>query len=212
MKFISCSNKKSIFLAFIVILSIIVTSIPLKDFRYKSIEYKGIVEDKNSKLSNTGDNIFRLIYGTLDGPADLDPHNAWDRLSFEVIDQVCEGLYGYNTSDPGLSLIPILAESIGTFSPDMKNFTVNLRQGVKFHDGSPFNATAVKWSFDRLAYLINNNKSKLAELYQYYNSTLKTYVPIIKETNVISDYVVSFILNEPYGYIPDILTIPSSYI
>jgi len=216
MKFISHSNgifkdRKSFTLLFVVILAIVLSFNPFKDYNYNLEEYQEIVENENLKISNTGDNIFRLIYGTLDGPADLDPHNAWDRLSFEVIDQVCEGLFAYNTSDPSLSLLPILAEDFGTFT-GLKNYTIDLRQGVVFHDGTPFNATAVKWSFDRLKYFIDNNMSKNAELYQFYNSTLKEYVLYIKETTVINEFTVSFLLNEPYPNFPLLLTIPSSYI
>jgi peptide/nickel transport system substrate-binding protein len=37
-----------------------------------------------------------------------------------------------------------------TIAPDMKSITFNLRKGVKFHDGTDFNAAAVKWNMDRV--------------------------------------------------------------
>ena len=40
-----------------------------------------------------------FVFGTRSNPHDLDPQNSWDTSSFEVIQQVCEGLYGYNYSD-----------------------------------------------------------------------------------------------------------------
>ena len=214
MKFISRSNgifkkRKSFTLVFVIILAIILSFNPFKNYNYKLGEHQNIVETRNLRISNPDDNIFRLIYGTLDGPADLDPHNAWDGLSFEVIDQVCEGLFANNGSD--LSIIPILAEALPTWI-NSTNCSINLRQGIIFHDGTPFNATAVKWTFERLAYLINNNMSKLAELYQYYDSNLNKYVPYIDEINILSEYSVEFIFNTPFALFSQLLTFPGSYI
>jgi peptide/nickel transport system substrate-binding protein len=51
-------------------------------------------------------------------------------------------------SEPG-KFVPGLAES-WEVSPDAKTYTFTLRQGVTFHDGTPFNAAAVKVTFDRI--------------------------------------------------------------
>jgi len=45
------------------------------------------------------------------------------------------------------SPVPFLAQT-WTVAPDMKSLTLGLKQGVKFHDGSTFNAQAVKWNLD----------------------------------------------------------------
>ncbi|MFT4190063.1 MAG: ABC transporter substrate-binding protein [Comamonas sp.] len=54
---------------------------------------------------------------------------------------------------------PLLAES-WTVSPDQKTYTFKLRQGVTFHNGEPFNAQAVKFSFERAAAPDSVNKDK----------------------------------------------------
>jgi peptide/nickel transport system substrate-binding protein len=54
---------------------------------------------------------------------------------------------------------PLLAES-WTISPDAKTYTFKLRKGVKFHNGEPFNAAAVKFSFERAAAKDSVNKDK----------------------------------------------------
>ena len=108
-----------------------------------------------SPKTSTGEIASQLRYGTATEPVELDPHYSWDGASINVIDQVCEGLFTYDFSDPELSIIPNLASSFGTWSFDKINYTIPLRIGIKFHDGTPFNATAVKWSFDRLNYFSN---------------------------------------------------------
>ena len=59
---------------------------------------------------------------------------------------VCEPLVW--EPEPG-KFAPGLAES-WEVSPDAKEYTFKLKQGVKFHDGTPFNADAVKFTFDRV--------------------------------------------------------------
>ena len=56
-------------------------------------------------------------------------------------------------------ITPLLAES-WTISPDLKTYTFKLRQGVKFQNGEPFNAAAVKFSFERAATKESVNKDK----------------------------------------------------
>ncbi|WP_445170446.1 ABC transporter substrate-binding protein [Mycolicibacterium sp. Dal123E01] len=59
-----------------------------------------------------------------------------------------EGLLQYKAGSAKPELEPLLATE-WTASPDNKVFNFKLRQGVKFHDGTPFTAAAVKASFDR---------------------------------------------------------------
>ncbi len=61
------------------------------------------------------------------------------------------------------SVSPLLAES-WEISPDLKTYTFRLRKGVKFHNGEPFNANAVKFSFERAGAenSINKDKRKFA--------------------------------------------------
>jgi len=132
-----------------------------------------------------------------------------------VIDQVCEGLYRYNLSDPDLNIIPNLATAFGTWSSDKKNYTVSLREGVLFHDGTSFNATSVKWSFDRLQYFLNATGSlpagkqitQFAELYRWPDGT-----SIINRTEIVNSYTIKFILNKPFVPFLGLLCLSGSYI
>jgi len=86
------------------------------------------------------------------GPGGLDPALTWDQSDMFFLN-VYENLMHFNGSDPTV-LIPWLAENY-TISPNGTQYTFNLRQGITFQDGTPFNASAVKFSYDR-AILINH--------------------------------------------------------
>ena len=80
-------------------------------------------------------------------------------------------------------LVPGLAKSwVG--SPDGLTWTFYLRSGVKFHDGTDFNAAAVKYNFDRIL------REKFAASYRLYQQ--------INQTIVVNATVVQFKLNSPY--------------
>jgi peptide/nickel transport system substrate-binding protein len=61
--------------------------------------------------------------------------------------------------NPDGSVSPLLAES-WEVSPDLRTYTFKLRKGVKFQNGEPFNAQAVKFSFDRAGGEKSTNKDK----------------------------------------------------
>jgi peptide/nickel transport system substrate-binding protein len=79
-------------------------------------------------------------------PVTLDPYFASDGETFRVNRQIFEGLVGTEpgTADPA----PLLATDWES-SEDGLTHTFNLQEGVKFHDGSDFNAEAVCFNFDR---------------------------------------------------------------
>ncbi|MHA1983941.1 MAG: ABC transporter substrate-binding protein, partial [Candidatus Hodarchaeales archaeon] len=78
----------------------------------------------------------------------FDPAELTDGQSWKVVRQVYDGLY--NLPADSIDLAPALATGY-TVSPDFLEWTFDLRQGVKFHDGSDFNSSAVVFSFERAA-------------------------------------------------------------
>ena len=99
-------------------------------------------------------------------PVTLDPFFASDGESFRVSRQIFEGLVG---TQPGTAdAAPLLATSWDT-SSDGLTYTFNLRKGVKFQDGTDFNADAVCFNFDRW---YNMPKSAQGEDLTYYYGSL----------------------------------------
>src|SRR3546814_259267 len=76
----------------------------------------------------------------------LDPYNTNTTLTTAVTKSFYEGLFEF---DKDLKIKPVLAESYDV-TPDGLTYTFKLRQGVKFHDGTDFNAAAVKANLDRV--------------------------------------------------------------
>jgi peptide/nickel transport system substrate-binding protein len=93
-----------------------------------------------------------LVVATQADAATLDPHNSSDVPSSMVIQHMVEPLLQWTeegTIGPGLA-------TDWSFSDDGLTLTLNLREGVKFHDGSDFNADVAKYNFDRILDPENN--------------------------------------------------------
>ena len=99
-----------------------------------------------------------VVLGMVLEPAPgLDPTTAAAAAIGEVVHyNVLEGLTKVNSAG---SVLPLLAEDWAV-DPDGKSYTFMLRKGVKFQDGEPFNAEAVRFSFDRARAADSTNKAK----------------------------------------------------
>ncbi len=92
-------------------------------------------------------------------PTGLDPTTAPAAAIGEIVHyNVLEGLTKIREDG---SVVPLLAES-WTMDPDGKSYTFKLRRGVKFHDGEAFDASDVKFSFERAKDEKSTNKAKKA--------------------------------------------------
>ena len=143
----------------------------------------------------------------------LDPHRFFGFNSWVVIDQVFETLYAYNLSDPNLPIIPRLASSKGIWSSDGLNYTIPLNSGIIFHDQTNFDAFAVKWSFERLAYFMNasgNTPEPITPPLFDYLYLWDDGTPIINRTEVVNTNTIKFVLNRPYGAFEGLLCFSGS--
>src|SRR5258708_538182 len=87
-----------------------------------------------------------LIYATGTDVQTLDPQFVTDVPTSRIVAHIHETLV---KADEKGNIQPALATSWST-SDDKLTWTFRLRQGVRFHDGTPFNAAAVKATFDRI--------------------------------------------------------------
>ncbi|HSW19003.1 MAG TPA: glutathione ABC transporter substrate-binding protein GsiB [Ramlibacter sp.] len=125
----------------------------------------------------------------------MDPYDANDTLSQAVVKSFYQGLYGF---DAKMKMVPVLAEGHEA-SKDGLVYTLKLKRGIKFHDGTDFNAEAVKVTFDR----VTNPDNKLKR-YNLYNN--------ITKTEVVDPYTVRFTLKEPFSPFINSLAHPSGVI
>jgi peptide/nickel transport system substrate-binding protein len=132
----------------------------------------------------------------------LDPVNATDGESFRATRQVMDTLLRFKPES--FDLAPALATEIPEAENGGRTYTVKLRKGVKFHDGTEFNADAVKFNFDRWRDSKNayhkGGGSDSAD-FAYYSSQFGGFDDdsVIKSVDVVDDYTVKFNLKEPQG-------------
>jgi peptide/nickel transport system substrate-binding protein len=108
----------------------------------------------------------------------LDPHLSGSKIDRQVYHNLYDPLL---VLDEKLGIQPNLAESWET--PDPKTLVLKLRQGVRFHDGTDFNAEAARINFDRMA---NDPKS-----------VRKGEVANIASTEPVDPYTLKISLKQP---------------
>lgn len=134
-----------------------------------------------------------LVVGVQDNLTGLDPTNINDTLSQTSLRTVYQGLFGF---DRDMKLVPLLAERFEA-SDDATEYTFHLRRGVKFHDGTDFDAEAVKVNIERLA----NPENRLSR---------RSLVSMVDRVEVVDPATVKVVLKEPFGAFPNNLAHPGA--
>jgi len=109
----------------------------------------------------------------------MDPHMSTAALDRDVYYQLYNTLVGL---DPNLNIVPELAESWE--APDPLSYLFRLRKGVRFHDGSDFDASIVKWNVERMV-----NPAT--------GSIRRSELGNVKSVDVLDAHTVRFNLKEP---------------
>ena len=116
----------------------------------------------------------------------MDPHSLNESLQLSTTSNVYEPLVGRNKD---LSLAPALATAWKQTSPTVWRF--ELRKGVQFHDGTPFTADDVLFSFART---------------QVEGSDMKSYTNDFKEVRKINDHTVEIETKTAFPILPDVIS------
>jgi len=134
-----------------------------------------VAQAQTIRIANQGDSL------------SMDPHSLNESLQLSVTGNVYEPLVGRNKD---LSLAPALATSWKQTSPTVWRF--ELRKGVQFHDGTPFTADDVVFSFGRT---------------QVEGSDMKSYTNDFKEVRKIDDHTVEIETKTPFPILPDVISL-----
>lgn len=126
----------------------------------------------------------------------MDPMDTSDTLSGGIQRMIMDGLFGF---DDEMELIPLLATEY-TANEDATEFTIKLREGISFTDGTPWNADAAKANLDRWG-------DKTLGLKR---TTL--LCNIIDHTDIVDDYTVTVKLTESFGAFINTLAHPACVI
>jgi len=147
-----------------------------------------------------GGNIFTFGRGA--DSVSLDPINMADTESSKVCRQIFDGLLDF--APESTDVVPALATEVPQPENGGLQYTFNLREGVKFHDGEPLNAEAVVFNFERWRFTDNEyhtgGGSQTTE-FSYYSAMFNGYDDdsVIESVEAVDDYAVRFTLKEPQG-------------
>ena len=151
-------------------------------------------EPATAEPANSGPK--QLIVGRGGDSVSLDPIRETDGETFKVTENIYDTLVGY--AEQSTEVVPSLAEK-WEVSDDGLTYTFTLRQGVKFHDGTDFNAEAVVWNFER--WMDKSHPFHNEEGYPYYNDMFGGYKGdpnhVIKSVEAADPHTVKFTLNYP---------------
>lgn len=146
-----------------------------------------------------------LVYGSGGQPVNLEPGNITDGNSIIVQDQIYNRLMEFK---PGTTeLQPGLATN-WSVSSDGKVWTFKLRQGVKFHDGTPFNAEAVLFNVERWWDAKHPNGYRTAgKRYEIWQQIFGGFrgdaASLLQTVRVMDDTTIQFVLKQPFAAFPN---------
>lgn len=160
----------------------------------------GTSKDADAGDDSKGDDDKTLIFGRGADSIQLDPSKVTDGESIYVTNQIYDGLVRYEQENTEVR--PALATEWNV-SDDGKTWTFTLREGVKFHDGTDFDAEDVVFNFERWA--------TSAEFIYYgymFGASEDDLGGIIENVEATGDYEVAITLSEPNAPFLQTLAMP----
>jgi peptide/nickel transport system substrate-binding protein len=146
-----------------------------------------------TQTNNTPDNN-RISIGTTLKPRTLDPADSYELAGLNVIYNVGESLYTYELGTTEIK--PLLATEMPKVSEDGLTYTIPLRQGVKFQDGTPFDAKAMEFSLQR--FMVNGGKPAFL------------LTDVVESVAATGQYELTIKLKQPFAAFPSLLAFPGA--
>ncbi len=131
----------------------------------------------------------RITLGTTATISSLDPADAYGTFGGTLLYNLGDRLYTYKLGSKDLE--PQLATALPTVSNDGLTYTIPLRQGVVFHDNSPFNAKAMAFSIERFIKSGGSPSFLLSDL--------------VESVKPSSEYELTIKLKKPFAAFPALL-------
>ena len=144
--------------------------------------------NQTSNQSNNTDNN-RISVGTTLKPRTLDPADSYELAGSNIIYNVGESLYTYKLGTTEIE--PLLATEMPKVSQDGLTYTIPVREGVMFHDGTPFNAEAMAFSLRR--FITNGGKPSFL------------LGDVVDKVEVAGEYELTITLKQPFAAFPALL-------
>ncbi len=136
----------------------------------------------------------RISVGTTLKPRTLDPADNYELAGLNIIYNVGESLYTYEIGTTEIK--PLLATAMPEISGDGMTYTIPLREGVSFHDGTVFNADAMKFSLER--FIENGGKPSFL------------LGDVIETVEATGEYELKITLKQPFAAFPALLAFPGA--
>jgi peptide/nickel transport system substrate-binding protein len=140
-----------------------------------------------------------FVFGAQGEPVQLDPAVITDGISSRITRQIYDGLVKYKGATTDVE--PALAQS-WEVSADARVWTFTLRRNVKFHDGTPLDAKAVVWNFERWwksSHPQHDNQVKAGQTFEYWEGQFGGFddKSIVSKVEATGSHTVRITLKEP---------------
>jgi peptide/nickel transport system substrate-binding protein len=136
----------------------------------------------------------RITIGTTQKSTTIDPADSYELAGLLIIYNLGETLYTYELGTTTLQ--PLLATALPKISADGLTYRIPLRQGVIFHDGTPFNAEAMVFSLNR--FIQNGGQPSFL---------LSDTIDSVK---AIGEYEIEITIKQPFAAFPALLAFPGA--